>query len=99
MNLLLLLADDWPPVLVSHPMSLSPNNRIRMSGLYLCVTGILRRTKSLIVLPPFPQHLHSGHLLQLASLHVNLQALTERMTANDRRKDRTDSTTVLNHEV
>ena len=40
--------------LVSHPVSLSPSNRIRMSGLYLCITGISRRTKSLIVLPPFP---------------------------------------------
>ena len=40
--------------LVSHPMSLSPCNRIRMSGLDLCITGISRRTKSPIVLPPFP---------------------------------------------
>ena len=59
-------------------------------------------------LTAFPKHSHLSCLLQLegglhfgisASLHVNLQALTERMTANDRRKDHTDSTTVLNNEV
>ena len=57
-------------------------------------------------LTAFPQHSHSGRLLQLEGgphqcqlACPNLQALTERMTANDRRKDHTDSTTVLNNEV
>ena len=55
-----------------------------------------------------PQHSHLGRPLQLeggphsgisASLPVNLPVLTAQMTANDRRKDHTDSTTVLNNEV
>ena len=59
-------------------------------------------------LTAFPQHSHSGRPLQLeggphsgisASLHVNLPALTGRMTANDCRKDHTDSTTILDNEV
>ena len=95
--------------LVSHPVSLSPSNRIRMSGIYLCITGISRRTKSPIVLPPFPNiriravpsSLKPGgpHSGISASLPVNLPALTARMTANDHRKDHADSTTVLNNEV
>ena len=59
-------------------------------------------------LTAFPKYLHSGRLLHLegglhsgisVSLHVNLQALTDRMTTNDRRKDHTDSTTVLSNEI
>ena len=38
---------------VSHPVSLSPSNRIRMSGPYYCLMGILGWTKSLILPPPF----------------------------------------------
>ena len=38
---------------VSHPVSLSPSNRIRMSGPYRCLMRILRWTESPILLPPF----------------------------------------------
>ena len=64
----------WPPIyswlakaikwlsissaLVSHPMLLTPSNGIRMSSLYLCITGRSRWTKSPILLPPFP-NLHT----------------------------------------
>ena len=71
--------------LVTHPMSLSPSNRIRMSdNLYNRNIGSDEITDRLTA---FPQHSHSGRPLQLeggphsgisASLHANLQALTER---------------------
>ena len=39
--------------LMSHPVLLSPSNRIGMSSLYLCITGISRQMKLPIVLLPF----------------------------------------------
>ena len=59
-------------------------------------------------LTAFPKHSHLSCLLQLegglhfgisASLHVNLQVLTDRMTANDRRKNHTGSNTVLRNDI
>ena len=59
-------------------------------------------------LTAFSKHSHSGRLLQLeggphsgitASVYVNLQALTDGMTANDHRKKNTGSTTVLRNEI
>ena len=62
--------------LVSHPMS-CPSSRIRMYGLYRCITGISWGMKLLIVLPPSPNiytravsvDLKEGCIL--ASLYVN----------------------------